>query len=318
MINFNIKTANNNETIDGFFLITNVSKDITTNGKQFLNIILSNKNGDINCKMWDSTDEDFDFFSSNTTVKIRAVVNEYKGNKQLIIKKYKYDSTISISELIATSNINVNECYDFILSTIQNFDNKTLRTITNMLVVEHSEKIKKVGAAKLHHHNVVSGWLEHTSTMLKNGILLTENYKNNINKDLLFAGIILHDIGKIRELKSKSYGAIEDYTVEGELLGHITLGIMMITECMVKLSYETRECFETLPITLLQHLILSHHGQPDFGSPKYPMTKEAELLSYLDMLDTKMNMFDRIISEVNENEFSQRQWSLDNRKIYHI
>lgn len=316
MTNFDIKNAINNETIDGFFLVTSVSQETTGNGKPFLNIILSNKNGDINCKLWDSTQDDFDFFSSSSAIKVRAIVNEYKGNKQLIIKKFKVAEDVDISELILTSHIDVEESYNFILSVIDNMENKTLKTINKILITKNKDQIKKIGAAKMHHHSFVSGWLEHTTTMLKGGIALAENYSNNIDKDLLYSGIILHDIGKLREFKSKPYGTIEDYTVEGELLGHITLGIMMITECMVKLSYETREVFEKRSVTLLQHLILSHHGQPDYGSPKYPMIKEAELLSYLDMVDTKMNMFDKINGELNTNEFSQRQWSLDNRKIF--
>lgn len=316
MTKFDIKKANNNETIDGFFLVTSVSQEKTVTEKPFLNIILTNKNGEISCKLWDNTEDDFEFFSSNTIVKIRAVVNEYKGSKQLIIKKYKSSDETDISELVMTANINVDECYDFIFSIIDDFENDTLRTICKILLTDNENKIKKIGAAKMHHHSVVSGWLEHTSTMLRNGIALINSYDNNINKELLFSGIILHDIGKLKEFKCKDYGMIEDYTVEGELLGHITLGIIMITECMVKLRYESRKEFDNNIVILLQHLLLTHHGQPEYGSPKYPMTKEAELLSYLDMLDTKMNMFDKIISETDTNQFSQRQWALDNRKIF--
>lgn len=318
MTNFDIKKATNKEIIDAFFIVLSVSQEKTKTGdpRPFLNIVLANKNSEINCKLWDNTSDDFDFFSTATIIKVRAEVNEYKGNKQLIIKKYKAENDLGISEFVPAANINVEESYNYIISTINNFQNDTLKTICKMLITENENEIKKIGAAKMHHHSVVSGWLEHTTTMLKNGIMLADSYDNNINKELLFAGIILHDIGKLKEFKCKSYGIIEDYTVQGELLGHITIGITMITEYMMRLKYETRKEIDENIIILLQHMLLTHHGQPEYGSPKYPMIKEAELLSYLDMLDTKMNMFDKVISETDENNFSQRQWSLDNRKIY--
>lgn len=318
MTNFDIKNAENKEIIDAFFLVLSVSqeKTKTENPKPFLNIVLANKTNEINCKLWDNTIDDFDFFSTTTIIKVRAEVNEYRGNKQLIIKKYREENDLDISEFMPTANINIEESYNYILSTINAFENDTLKTICNMLITENENAIKKIGAAKMHHHSIIGGWLEHTFTMLQNGTMLATPYNNNINKELLLAGIILHDIGKLKEFKYNQYGIIEDYTTQGELLGHITIGISMITECVTRLRYETRKQIDENIIILLQHMLLTHHGQPEYGSPKYPMTKEAELLSYLDMLDTKMNMFDKVIAETNENEFSQRQWSLDNRKIY--
>ena len=318
MTNFDIKQATNKEIIDAFFLVVSVTQEQTKtdNPKPFLNIVLANKHNEINCKLWDNSTDDFDFFSTNSIIKVRAEVNEYRGNKQLIIKKYREEYSLDISEFIPTTHINIEDEYNHILSIINDFENDTLKTICKMLITENADNIKKIGAAKVHHHSIVGGWLEHTSTMLKNGIALVAPYNNNINKELLLAGIILHDIGKLREFKYSQYGVIEDYTMQGELLGHITIGISMITECMIRLRYETRKQFDENIVILLQHLLLTHHGQPEYGSPKYPMTKEAELLSSLDMLDTKMNMFDKVISETNENEFSQRQWALDNRKIY--
>lgn len=320
MTNFDIKQAANKEIIDAFFLVVSVTQEQTKtdNPKPFLNIVLANKHNEINCKLWDNSADDFDFFSTNSIIKVRAEVNEYRGNKQLIIKKYREEYGLNISEFIPTTHIHIEDEYNHILSVINDFENDTLRTICKMLIIDNASDIKKIGAAKVHHHSIVGGWLEHTSTMLKNGIALITSYNNNINKELLLAGIILHDIGKLREFKYNQYGVIEDYTMQGELLGHITIGVSMITECMIRLRYETRKQFDENIVILLQHLLLTHHGQPEYGSPKYPMTKEAELLSYLDMLDTKMNMFDKVISETNENEFSQRQWALDNRKIYKL
>lgn len=315
----NIKECINNTIITDFFVVKSVTKEVAKNKSNFLNIIIGNKICEITCRLWDSKDSDYEFFKSNDIVKIQGSVNEYQGNKQLIINKYRSlneSDNIDINELIETSTINPNLKYNFIYDTAHCFKNETLKKITTKLLEKYKELILKVGAAKVHHHNIVYGWLEHTSTMLSNGNSLVYNYSSNINVELLQAGIILHDIGKIKEFKFKSYGIVEDYTIQGELLGHISIGLQMLSEISTILKYEDNfECDE-YTMTLLSHLILSHHGQPEYGSPKYPMTKEAELLSTLDMLDTKMYMFDKIIKETDEDSFSKRQWSLDNRKIY--
>lgn len=318
MYDFNINNFNNNENVIDIFLIKEVTQDKARNDSRFLNIVLSNKLGDINCKLWDSSENDMLFFKNNNMVKVMATVNEYKGTKQLIIKKYKgpdENEPFDASKLLEVSNININEAFDELVNTAEQFENTTLKTLTLELLKDNEQLIKKAGAAKVHHHNIVGGWLEHTLTMLRDGKHLSKAYSNNLNIDLFYSGIILHDIGKLKEFNFNPYGIVEDYTMEGELLGHITLGIQIITEYQTKLSQLNSE-WDYKIVSLLNHLILSHHGQPEYGSPKYPMIKEAELLSSLDMLDTKMYMFDKVSNGLNYNEFSQRQWALDNRKIY--
>ena len=319
MYDFNIKNSINNESIMDFFLIKSATKEKARNNSYFLNIILSNKQGDIACKLWDCKDEDFDFFTNNDIVKIKATVNEFQGNKQLIINKYRKleeSDNLDINKLAESSSINSNDVYDKLYETALNLNNKTLQLLTTTILKDNESQIKIVGAAKLHHHNIVSGWLEHTFTMLEDAKALARKYDNNLNKDLLYAGTILHDIGKLKELSFKSYGIVNGYTIEGELLGHITLGIQILMEYTCKLKPICGFEGDDDIMILLNHMILSHHGQPEYGSPRYPMIKEAEILSSLDMLDTKMFMFDKIISDTNENDFSQRQWSLNNRKIY--
>lgn len=319
MYDFNIKNSINNESITGFFLVKSIAKEKAKNNSYFLNIMLSNKQGDILCRLWNCKDEDFDFFSNNDIVKVKATVNEFQGTKQLIINKYRCideSDNIDINRLVESSSIDSNDVYDKIYNTALNFKNKTLQLITTTILKDNESQIKIVGAAKLHHHNIVSGWLEHTFTMLEDAKMLAKKYDSNLNEDLLYAGTILHDIGKLKELSFKSYGIVDGYTVEGELLGHITLGIQILMEYTCKLKPMCDFDWDNNIMVLLNHMILSHHGQPEYGSPRYPMIKEAEILSSLDMLDTKMFMFDKIISDTNENDFSQRQWSLNNRKIY--
>lgn len=319
MYTFNINNFENNQNVIDCFLIKSVNMEKTKTNASFLSITLSNKFGDVNCKLWDSNDEDYTFFKQNKTVKVMGVVNEYKGNKQLIIKKFKSSDDkdlIDITQLLEMSKIDIDTEFNNLINIISDFENQTLKLLTLTIIQDNEQIIKKASAAKIHHHNIVGGWLEHTITMLNNAMNLVNSY-NNINTNLLYSGIILHDIGKLREFEYDEYGIVKQYSVAGELIGHITLGIQIVTEYFIKLQYNNKQLDNNILI-LLNHLIISHHGTPEFGSCKYPMIKEAEILSSLDMLDTKLYMFDKITNEVKQGEFSTRQWSLNNRKIYNV
>lgn len=132
----------------------------------------------------------------------------------------------------------------------------------------------------------------------------------SLNSELVFAGIILHDIAKMKELEVGSLGLARGYSAHGQLLGHITIGVSMVATAAVELG--TSEKTELL----LEHILLSHHGEPDYGSPRYPMFPEAEIVRELDNLDAKLFTMFAAISGVNEEEFTERLWSLDNRQLY--
>lgn len=308
----------NGEVINGIFLVKSCKKELTKAQKPFLNIVLNNINGDINCKIWDFTNKTYELFTNNNIFGIKATVDEFMGNKQLIINKYKCIdySNVKIDKLIKSSKFNINEIYDYIYNTATDFKNKTLNLIVTTILEDSKEEFIKFGASKLHHHNFHGGLIEHTYLMLKNAKLLFEQYSDNINKELLYAGCILHDIGKLKEYSANEFGIISDYTLKGELLGHITIMCQELAIYSYKLGLEND--IDKDIITLLTHMILSHHGQLDFGSPKLPMIKEAELLHFLDILDTRMFMFDNVNNELEPGELSKRLWALDDRKILKI
>jgi 3'-5' exoribonuclease len=145
--------------------------------------------------------------------------------------------------------------------------------------------------------------------MLKAGEKLLEVY-DFLNKDLLFAGIILHDIAKLDEIKANALGIASDYTMEGQLLGHIIQGIKRINNAARNTKLDPRIA------TLLEHMILAHHYEPEFGSPKRPMIPEAEILHYLDIIDARMFDMQKALGQVGEGEFSEKVWTLNNRKLY--
>ena len=171
---------------------------------------------------------------------------------------------------------------------------------------EFKEDILVYPAATKNHHDYVSGLLDHMVSMLRLGKAICDLYPT-LNRDLVYAGIMLHDIGKVRELSGP---IATSYTVEGNLLGHISIMVTEVAKAAVALSIEGEE------VMLLQHLVLSHHGQEEWGSPKRPMIQEAEILHYIDNIDAKMNMLTRVLNKTQPGQFSERVFALDNRAFY--
>ena len=161
-------------------------------------------------------------------------------------------------------------------------------------------------AATKNHHDYASGLLDHVVSMLRLGKAICELYPT-LNRDLIFAGIILHDIGKVIELSGPVATA---YTVEGNLLGHITIMVNEIGQAARELNIDGEE------VMVLQHIVLSHHGKEEWGSPKKPMIQEAEIIHYIDNIDAKMNMLNRALEKTPEGEFTERVFALDNRSFY--
>ena len=174
------------------------------------------------------------------------------------------------------------------------------------MLKQHREAFLVYPAATKNHHDYVSGLLDHVVSMLRLGKAIAELYPS-LNKDLLYAGIILHDVGKVVEL-SGPVGTV--YTPAGNLLGHITIMVNEIAMAAKELGIEGEE------VVLLQHMVLSHHGKEEWGSPKRPMLKEAEILHYIDNIDAKMNMLNRALSKAEPGEFTERLFPLDNRQFY--
>ena len=159
------------------------------------------------------------------------------------------------------------------------------------------------------HHSIRAGLLYHIVRMLYAGDKLSDIY-DIVNKELLFAGIILHDIAKIEEYDANELGIVSDYNAEGQLLGHIIQGITMIDNAANYLGVDSEVAL------LLKHMILTHHYEPEYGSPKKPMIPEAEMLHYLDILDARMYDMEKALNKVEPSGFSEKVWTLDNRKIY--
>jgi len=314
MVSKKIGDFNKNDKIESYFLIKTVDCKVTNNSttNKYLDFNLTDSTGEINAKLWECNNEIEQLFKDNMLVKIRGVVNEYRGKLQLKIEKIRnvtVEDNVNIDDFVLSAPYKSEDMFDIILEFIEKIKNDDIRGITEQIILECSEKMMHYPAAKSNHHAVRGGLLYHTTTMLKAGEKLLEIYKH-LNSDLLYAGVILHDIAKIFEMDSSELGIVSQYTTEGQLLGHIVLGINLIDRAGCKLGADKEI------IILLQHMILSHHYEPEYGSPKRPMIPEAELLHHLDIIDARMYDMNKALSDVNDGEFSEKIYSLDNVSIY--
>ena len=317
MYDFDIKNKMNNETFQDAFYLKEFKADVARNKKEFANILLMNKNGTYMSKLWDLTEEKKMVLEKAKLILVKGTINEYLGNKQIIINNFKVDdgSKVDIKHLVKTSETDIDEIMSFINNTVDNFENNTIKLITKEILDKYSYEFRYIGGAKTNHHNYYSGLAEHTYNILLDCMDVSKRYKN-INYDLLFAGAILHDIGKIKEFVYDSEtGIVSDYTREGELIGHLVMGSQEVALAEQKLLLAGEEIDHKMVVNL-QHLILSHHGKLEYGSPKLPSMPEADILSKMDSLDCYQEMFTTVISEIpDDQEFSSRQYALDGRKI---
>ena len=304
-----IGTYKTGERVDLFMLIKQATKGITTTGSPFMTLILQDKTGDIEAKLWDAKEEHEKMFQPASIVRVGGDVHEYRGRNQLRIKSIrpaKPDEPIQISDLVPSAEKSKEELYEELSPYIFEITNPNIQRITRHLLKQHREAFLVYPAATKNHHDYVSGLLDHVVSMLRLGKAIAELYPS-LNKDLLYAGIILHDVGKVVEL-SGPVGTV--YTPAGNLLGHITIMGNEIAMAAKELGIEGEE------VVLLQHMVLSHHGKEEWGSPKRPMLKEAEILHYIDNIDAKMNMLNRALSKAEPGEFTERLFPLDNRQFY--
>jgi len=300
------------EKLDGFYLIKSLELKTSSNNKKYLDLNLCDNTGEINAKLWEYEEGDETKYTSSSLVKVRGGVTLWNNTLQLKIEKIREANSqdkLNIEDFVPVAPLQADFMYHEILKYADNMMNISIKNIVLTILKEKQSKLMHYPAAKKNHHAIKSGLLYHVLTMLHAGEKLCEVY-TSLNKDLLYAGIILHDIAKLEEMEANELGIVSEYTVEGQLLGHITQGIKKL-ELVAEAVGADKET-----TMLLQHMILSHHYEPEYGSPIKPMFPEAELLHHLDIIDARMYDMKRVTSEVEAGSFSEKVYSLDNRKIY--
>ena len=297
------------EQVDQYLLIKEAKKGVTTVGKPFMSLLLQDRSGDIEAKLWDTNEEHEQMYQAQVIVRVGGEIHDYRGKNQLRVKQIRVarsEEGVSISDLLPSSATPKEELYEELTQFFFDIKNPVISRITRHIMKKYQEQILIFPAATKNHHDYASGLLDHVVSMLRLSRSICDLYPT-LNRDLMYSGVILHDIGKVVELTGPVGTA---YTVEGNLLGHISIMVNEIGIAAKELNVEGEE------VMLLQHLVLSHHGKEEWGSPKKPMIQEAEILHYIDNIDAKMNMLTRALDRTNPGEFTERLFPLDNRSFY--
>ncbi|KGR90807.1 3'-5' exonuclease [Ureibacillus massiliensis 4400831 = CIP 108448 = CCUG 49529] len=297
------------EQVDQFLLIKQATKGVTTVGKPFMSLVLQDKSGDIEAKLWDTNEEHEQMYKAEVIVRVGGEIHDYRGKNQLRIKQIriaKPEDGISINDLVPSASTPKEELYEELTQYFFEIKNPHISRITRHIIKKYQADILVFPAATKNHHDYASGLLDHVVSMLRLGKAICDLYPT-LNRDLIYAGVILHDIGKVKELSGP---IATTYTVEGNLLGHISIMVDEIGQAAEELNIDGEE------VVLLKHIVLSHHGKEEWGSPKKPMIQEAEILHYIDNIDAKMNMLTRALGKTKPGEFTERLFALDNRSFY--
>jgi 3'-5' exoribonuclease len=272
-----------NKIITSSFVVTTKQVKPKKSGEPYLALTLADRGGQIEAKMWDNVEEALDSFEQEDFLKVKGLLNKYKNRFQITIHKLKRlpDSEVDFADYLPKTTKDVDELWRTLGDFVSSFQDPHLRALVQAFMAdpEIAAAYRNAPAAKTLHHAYIGGLLDHVVSLFRSCDLVSRNYPQ-INRDLLLTGAFFHDIGKIHEL---TYMRSFSYTTRGQLLGHMIIELEMLQAKLAQFPDFPPELK-----TLLEHLIISHHGQYDFGSPKLPMFPEALMLHYMDDLDSKM------------------------------
>ena len=295
-------------TFDGCLLVRAAAQRTASNGSKYLDMTLCDVSAETNAKMWDGTAAAPE---ASSVVRVRGVMQEYNNRPQFRVDKMRAVTErdeVDMTLLAPVAPFPAEAMQIEIRARAEAMADEKLREIVLRRLDECGEALLYYPAASKLHHAEKSGLLHHTLGMLRMSAAVCQQYPG-LNADLLAAGVILHDLCKISEMHSDKMGVVSDYSAEGMLIGHLVQGVAELN----RLGHALGTPKETL--MLLEHMVLSHHDLPEYGSPKPPMFPEAEVLHQLDMLDARMFEMFRELEGIKPGAFTEKIWSLD-RKLY--
>ena len=305
-------TTNERGGADGFCLIKSVEKKTTSKGGPYLDITLSDATGEINAKLWDYNEMLHGTYETGDLVKVRGVISKYNGADQMKIEKIRKATEsdgIDPGDFVEQASETGEKMFGELIKLAEEFDNEAIRALTLKLYNDNKERLLYWPAAFKLHHAIRSGLLMHTLSIVRMCESVAAIYPS-VNRDLLICGAMLHDIGKLREFDVNALGTANGYTTEGNLIGHLVKGAMMVEKAAEELGTDDKTAM------MIEHMIISHHGEPEFGAAVRPSFIEAEILSSLDKLDAAIYEMEDAVKSTAPEDFSARLWALDNRKLY--
>ncbi len=299
------------DNVEGFFLVKDFQEKLGKNNSKYIDLVFSDDSGDINGKIWNAKDVSQYDCEIGSVVKVRGVVKSWNSQLQINVERIRKatDSDgVVMASFVASAPESISSMYDMVLCYIDKIQNLQIKQLVAEIIKRKEPRLKYFPAAKSNHHAIRGGLLYHITTMLKLADGIMQVY--DLNSDLVYAGVILHDIEKTSELASNELGMTADYTDEGKLLGHIVMGIKLVEKVGAELRTDPDILYT------IQHMIYCHHYEPEYGSPLKPMFKEAEILHYLDVIDARMYDFDQAEKSITSGNFSEKIWSLHSRQVY--
>ena len=298
--------------VDGFCLIKSIDKKTSSKGDTYLDMTLSDSEGEINAKLWRYNKATHGEYGVNDLVKIRGLISQYNGADQLKIEKIRPvtpEDGVNVSDFVKSADYSGEQMFEELYRIADGFSDGDLKKIVTAILDDNRLALLYWPAAFKLHHAVRGGLLLHTLSIVRLAEGVCKVYPF-VDRELLISGAILHDIAKLSEFTVADTGIATGYSVDGNLLGHLAMGAMVIDKYAENLNINPKTA------TLLEHMVLSHHGEPEFGAAVRPMFIEAELLSELDLMDSRIYEMREAVSAAPAEDFSARVWAMDNRKLY--
>ncbi|MBT1072691.1 3'-5' exoribonuclease YhaM family protein [Pelotalea chapellei] len=294
------------DTVSAVFLVKDKIMAMAKNGKPYMNLRLMDKSGDVDAKIWDNTDSLDKLFDKDDFVQVRGKASVYMNKMQVVVAEIVRipEEQVNLADFLPESPRSITEMTAELHEVVMTLSSPPLRKLMELFLAdtEFMGLYCMAPAAKAMHHVYLGGLLEHSLALVKLVKTVVPLYGEGINEDLLVVGALLHDVGKIHEM---SYARAFDYTDAGKLLGHITIGVELVEDRIRQVDGFPREL-----AILLKHMLLSHHGQYEYGSPKRPKTIEATILNYLDDMDSKIN---GIRAHIAKENASTSRWTAHHR-----
>lgn len=308
----NFTPINQNGLYEGFALITKSEKKVTAKGKDYLDLTLSDKDGEISAKYWDYNESVQGQFPAETLVKVRGTISQYNGADQFRVERIRKATDaddVNMADFVRSASYSGEYMYAQLSECVNSFSDADFKKLVSYMLEQNKEKLLYWPAAYRLHHALRGGLLMHTLSIVRlcEGVCKVYPF---VNRDLLLSGAILHDIAKLSEFVVGDTGIASGYSVEGNLIGHLVMGARMVDEAAKALAIPAEKSM------LLQHMVLSHHGEPDFGAAVRPLFLEAELLSELDLMDARVYQIHDATTPLQKGAFTNRMWALEDRKMY--
>lgn len=301
-----------NTVSDGFLMIKSAEKKVSAKGMTYLDLMLCDKESEISAKLWDYKEEVQGMFEAGNIVKIRGTVSPYNGVDQLRIERIRKavpTDEVDPADFVPSADVSGEEMLKELIGIAESFKDEEIKAVVLSIYNDYKEKLLYWPAAFRLHHAIRGGLLYHTLSIVRLAQAVCKVYPS-VDADLLIAGAMLHDVAKTDEFVVNDSGTASGYSLEGNLIGHLAKGAMIIEKTAERLNISENTKL------LLQHMVLSHHGEPEFGAAVKPMFLEAELLSELDLMDARVYELTEAIGNAPEGEYTNKMWALDNRKFY--